>query len=107
MGGVRYSAEQWSEWIEQQQESGLAISEFCDAIGISSHTFYRWRIRLAEERASSSPRQSPFVPLSLVDRASLEVDLPCGAVMRVPRDESLMRQIVRILLDADAEEAHP
>jgi len=72
MGGVRYSAEQWSEWIEQQ-EFGLTISEFCDAIGIAVHSFYRCRTRLDGERLPSPPPQSPFGPLTQIDTASFEI----------------------------------
>ena len=38
MGGARYSAEQWSEWIGQQPETGLAIvgRVYCCAV-LASH----------------------------------------------------------------------
>ena len=29
---ARYSAEQWGEWIEQQQESGLSVVDFCEEV---------------------------------------------------------------------------
>ena len=42
----RYSAEQWAEWISEQQESGQSIAEFCSWRGVSANTFYLWRRKL-------------------------------------------------------------
>ena len=46
---ARYSAEQWGEWIEQQQESGLSVVDFCEEVGVSTNSFYRWRAKLVGE----------------------------------------------------------
>ncbi|MFN8705985.1 MAG: IS66 family insertion sequence element accessory protein TnpA [Planctomyces sp.] len=42
----RYSAEQWAEWISEQQESEQSIAEFCSWRGVSANTFYLWRRKL-------------------------------------------------------------
>lgn len=96
----RYSREQWAEWIDEQKCSGLTVSEFCKSIGVSANAFYWRRRRLAAtaeaEKSSAAsdvqasrshlPQPSAFVAVNLVDGSSaavVEVDLPCGAVVRV------------------------
>jgi hypothetical protein len=37
-------------------------------------------------------------------RSGVEVDLPCGAVVRVPRDAVLLEQVLSVLLAADSSE---
>ncbi len=44
MGRRRYSAEQWSAWIDEQRDSGLTIAAFCGVIGVSENSFYVWRL---------------------------------------------------------------
>ena len=107
--GVRYSAEQWAEWVAEQAESGLSVADFCDEVGVTTNSFYRWRTRLAaaDETSGSQTAQalpvSRFVPLAIVGSPPVEIDLPCGAVVRVPADESVLRGVLRVLLDVGAE----
>jgi len=42
-----YSAEQWAAWVGEQRESELNVVEFCEWIGVSPNSFYRWRQKLA------------------------------------------------------------
>ena len=115
MGGVRYPAEQWAEWIDEQEVSGLTVVEFCDAIGVSTASFYRWR----GNRSTSTEKQSAsrsetdrsnetrFVPLSIISRprVCVEIELPCGAVVRVPADESALRCVLSTLMDVSPDES--
>jgi transposase-like protein len=110
MGWRRYSAEQWSAWIDEQRNSGQTISAFCGSIGVSENSFYVWRRKLRGRRdvaplAKASPSES-FVPLSIVESGGtgprLEIDLPCGAVVRVPGHEPLIRQTLEVLLEFGA-----
>lgn len=114
----RYSAEQWAAWVEEQRESAVSVRDFCDWIGVSQNAFYLWRRKLAVvtprnkqspskpcEPASTSQAQradvrSLFVPLTVVGSPVIEVDLPCGAVVRVPNEESSLRRVLSILLEA-------
>ena len=126
-----YSAEQWAVWVGEQRESELSVAEFCEWIGVSLNSFYRWRQKLtaegrlpageglargglARERqvssdetqripagqgiTSSEPR---FVPLTILASPAVEIDLPCGAVVRVPNDDRSLRRVLGILLEAD------
>lgn len=100
MGQRGYSVEQRAAWIEDQRDSGLTIATFCGSIGVTENSFYVWRRKLRSDRvaASRSGKLSAesFVPLSIVERGEtrhrIEVELPCGAVVRVPGDEQLIRQ---------------
>lgn len=118
----RYSAEQWAEWISEQQESEQSIAEFCNCRGVSANTFYLWRRRLEaavefndrttsekSERVtqavaagfSRSSMAAAFVPVSVVTGLqAIEIDLPCGATIRVPDEDSSLRRILNVLLEA-------
>lgn len=112
--GLGYGAEQWAEWVAEQAGSGVTIAAFCDSIGVSENSFYVWRRKLRaredEVRAGSAAR---LVELTVVDAGrgsrgvsgGVEIDLPCGAVVRVPGDERLLGQVLGVLLGAGAEDS--
>lgn len=103
----RYSSEQWADWIHEQQESGLSIAAFCDSIGVSANAFY-WRRRQLAEHPSAVVRssgQSDFVALRLRSdsaAAVVEIDLPCGATVRVC-DQNAVGDVVAALLNHGAQ----
>ena len=107
MGHRGHSAEQWSVWIDEQRDSGLTIASFCGSIGVSENSFYVWRRKLRARGDATGPAEaSPsegFVPLSIVESDGtgdrIEIDLPCGAVVRVPDNELLIRQTLEVLLE--------
>ena len=120
--GKHYSAEQWAVWVGEQRESELNVAEFCDWIGVSPNSFYRWRQkltakgrspagkgltaeRLSAEKESVS-RGPELVPLTVLTSPVVEIDLPCGAVVRVPNEDRSLRRVLGILLEAD-KTAHP
>ena len=93
-----YSAEQWAEWIVAQRESGLSVVDFCESIGVSQNSFYTWRRKLATDN-DALPE---FVALSIPDAVGLprvEIELPCGAVVRLPCGDRPLRQVLGVLLD--------
>ena len=114
--GKHYSAEQWTAWVGEQRESELNVAEFCDWIGVSLNSFYRWRQKLAAKgrpparkehgaqrlsgtkgAVSSGPE---LVPLTILTSPVVEIDLPCGAVVRVPNEDRSLRRVLGILLKA-------
>jgi len=121
-----YPAEQWAVWVGEQRDSELSVAEFCEWIGVSLNSFYRWRQRLAaagrllagdglakkqqvtsdESQRSLAPKalmssEPRFVPLTVLTSPAVEIDLPCGAVVRVPNDDRSLRRVLGILLEAD------
>ena len=115
--GKHYSAEQWAAWVGEQRESELNVAEFCDWIGVSSNSFFRWRQKLAAKGRSSARKEpgakrlsavkesvsrgSELVPLTVLTSPVVEIDLPCGAVVRVPNEDRSLRRVLGILLEAD------
>jgi hypothetical protein len=121
-----YSAEQWAVWVGEQRDSELSVAEFCEWIGVSLNSFYRWRQKLAAEdrlpardglareqqvsleesqRLSSTKglmfSEPRFVPLTVLASPAVEINLPCGAVVRVSNDDRSLRRVLGILLEAD------
>ena len=115
--GKHYSAEQWVAWVGEQRESELSVAEFCDWIGVSPNSLYRWRQKLATkgkpparrepeaQRLSAMKRSMSsgpeLVPLTVLTSPVVEIDLPCGAVVRVPNEDRSLRRVLGILLEAD------
>ena len=84
---MRHSAEQWEQWISEQQKSALSVRDFCDRVGVSQNAFYVWRRKLATQSLQQPDSvRSLFVPLRVISNPVIEVDLPCGAVVRLPTD---------------------
>ena len=96
----RHSRDQWKSWLSEHPSSGLTVAEFCIRQGIQPQSFYRWRRKLAQEEATSSAavQESPFVSVSMISMSSIEIDLPCGATVRVPADQSSLERVFRTLL---------
>ena len=46
---VRRGKEIWRKLLEEQAESGLSVTKFCELHELSSVTFYNWRQRLRNE----------------------------------------------------------
>ena len=44
----RRSAKAWRRMLARFEASGLTVVAFCEREGISSKSFYRWRLRLGE-----------------------------------------------------------
>ncbi|MBT5320162.1 MAG: transposase, partial [Chloroflexi bacterium] len=106
----RYSAEQWADWIAEQSESGVTISDFCDSVGVSENSFYVWRRKLRSASTggvcSEAGLSAGFIELAVTESRSagrVEIELPCGALVRVPGEESLIRSVLVVLLDAGVE----
>ncbi len=94
----RYSPEQWASWLVEQRGSGKSIALFCQKKGVSENSFYCWRRKLDEGSEQGGP-SNPFVALSVVGGEQVQIDMPCGATIRVPSDESLIRQVLSILVE--------
>ncbi len=92
----RYSREQWEAWFSEHRESGLTITEFWQRQDIPQKSFYLWRKKLSKEVAEE--QAFPFVPVSVAPTTSIEIDLPCGATVRVPTESSAVHCVLSTLL---------
>jgi transposase-like protein len=88
----------WVSIFEKHEASGLSAAAFCRQEGIQPNSFYHWRGRL---RKSEPPAENALVPVTVVGESAVEVDLPCGATVRIPRDQRLLRQVLEILVHGE------
>ena len=95
----------WQQIIEQQVESGLSKSAFCQQQAINLATFYYWAKRLSEP-ADGAPQQA--LPLLLNDmpesgtaatQHSLMLTLPNGHQLTFPATlaPEQLQQFLRVL----------
>ena len=101
------SAERWRGLLRQQAGSGLSVAEFCRRQGVSPPSFYQWRKRLRAESAGAEVASAgSFLPLSVLGAGAVtavEIELPCGAVVRVPQsEEQALKRVLSLLLAAEA-----
>ena len=94
-----FPASQWRTWIDQCQQSDLTVASFCESIGVSVNTYYRWRQRLQNEQPVAEP-PLVFVPVAL-PVAQVEIELPNGAIARVHNDANSLRPLPTLLLEKE------
>lgn len=96
--------QQWRQWIQQWQHSGLSVRAFCARHGVALPSFYAWRRTLQRRDATTSP----FLPVRVVADeapaavARVELVLPGGRCLRVPPgfDPATLRQLLAVLQEA-------
>ena len=96
---MRRSREEWRDLVAGQEGSGLSVSEFCRREKTTENSFYRWRRAFAEEAELS------FVPVAVVDPRRIEVELPCGATIKIAADRDSLREVFSALLSIESNEA--
>ncbi len=106
--GQRYTAVQWRNWLAEFERSNLTVAKFCESVGASVASFYKWRHRLKAERCDATEligierhrRLSPgnFVPL-VVRADELEIKLPGGAQVRIANDTDSLRPVLELLFE--------
>lgn len=109
----------WRRIVEEQEASGLSVSDFCDGRELAASTFYLRRQQIRATQAARRPRPRParrprFVPVVLPQNvagaaspqvaplsatAPLELIHPTGVVLRIPAgcDVELLRSVLRLL----------
>ena len=98
----RYSSDQWRTWFVEFERSDQTVGQFCQSIGVSPGTYYRWRQRLGVAETAGS-QQVDFVSVSLPS-SPVEIELPCGAVARVSVDIGSLRSVFGVLLELGAQQ---
>jgi transposase-like protein len=103
----------WLALVAEYAQSGLSVAEFCAAKDVSAPSFYQWK-RKAEGRWPSTKAEPnvaketngkppTFVPLRLAGSLEqVEVELPGGVFVRVPANESTLRQVLQTVVDLQA-----
>jgi len=87
---------QWRERLDRFDQSELTIAEFCELEGYSTASFYQWRRNLSDGEHPNTPA---FVPVELDSRdlgpgagRSVEIDLPGGAIVKIPSGATVAEQ---------------
>jgi len=110
--------EVWRRRLERFAGWAGTAAEFCRREAVTQASFYLWRKRLAQggvrgrtvatdglrdaRRPADDGRRGcpPFVELSLTGTAWVEIELPNGAVVRVPAEREAT---LRVAIDAAGE----
>ena len=102
----RFGADQWRAWFVEFEQSGLTVARFCDSIGVSVQSYYKWRGKLKslDESSVQTDKVASFVPVvvhSPMPTSVVEIELPGGAIARVPNDTGSLRPILSLLLSRE------
>ena len=79
----------WQMAIETWQNSGMSVSKFCKAEGLTEGTFYNWRKKLTDGQSQTNkqkhPSPSAFIRVAIPksNHALLELVLSSGNTLRI------------------------
>ena len=88
-----YPAAQWRAWFVEFDQSDVTVGEFCQSVGVSVQSYYKWRKRLKQldvDSATSQADNRSFVPVSIT-AAKVEIEFPGGAMARITNDADSLR----------------
>ena len=92
--------EQWREWLDEHERSGLTVKQFCQERGLTQYTFYAWRKRLRKEepvrfalvdRGAAPPEPATEAGLELVLRSGNRLRIGAGV------DGETLRRVLEAL----------
>ena len=96
----RVSAEQWREWLEEFGRSEVTVKEFCRQKGVCQNSFYQWRKKLGHDLpVDNDVPTSAFLPVAVSGVGFAEIELPGGAIVRVPNDAASLQPVLKVLFD--------
>ena len=79
----------WQMAIETWQNSGMSVSKFCKAEGLTEGTFYNWRKKLTDKQSQTNKQAvkspSAFIRVAMPkdNPAALELVLTSGNILRI------------------------
>lgn len=99
----RFSAVQWTAWMDEFDQSGLSVIAFCRQIGVNQSSFYAWRRKLTREQRSSPA--DLFVPVVVQANNQVAIEFSCGAVLRVDNHVDSLRPVLETLVQLEVRQA--
>jgi len=95
----------WQMAIETWQDSGMSISKFCRAEGLSEGTFYNWRKKLnggrshPDKQTARNPAAFVEVAMPKSNHAVLELLLSSGNTLRISStaDSKTLSDVISVL----------
>ena len=79
---------EWSEKIQECQNSGMTVKEWCESSGIKLSTYYSRLKAVRKETLSRQPELHSIVPVSISTELSENPVLPTAAVFSDTYDHS-------------------
>ena len=99
MARSRMSRDQWIVLVSAQAASGMTAAAFCKLRKLPLASFYQWRRKLAAT-AELDGVGAEVVPVRIIADGSIDVELRCGATIRLPlANEDAMRKVLGTLVD--------
>jgi hypothetical protein len=103
---------QWTQRFERFGKSGQSVTQFCEAEGISTPSFYHWRQKLgrtangrkgvSQSTRRRASRPAAFKPVDVVLPGrpfGMTIHLPDGIVIELGNDLATVETVMRQLLD--------
>ena len=96
----------WQMAIETWQASGMSVSKFCEAEGLSESSFYIWRKKLAQADAAVPDKQKKLSSPAFIEVAmpkdnpvALELVLSSGNTLRISSgaDRTTLNDVISVL----------
>ena len=96
----------WQMAIETWQASGMSVSKFCEAEGLSESSFYIWRKKLAQADDAETGKQKKLHPSAFIEvampknnSAALELVLSSGNTLRISSgaDSTTLNDVISAL----------
>ena len=96
----------WQMAIEIWQASGMSVSKFCEAEGLSESSFYIWRKKLAQVDNAETDKQKKLSPSAFIEvaipednPAALELILSSGNTLRISSgaDSTTLNDVISVL----------
>ena len=108
---AKLNNERWQFWqmvIETCHDSGMSVSKFCKAEGMSEGAFCYWRKKLSgahsQRNASADPSPSAFIEIAMPksNHAALELVLCSGNTLRISSaaDDKTLSNVISVLRQA-------
>ncbi|MHC4792225.1 MAG: IS66 family insertion sequence element accessory protein TnpA [Planctomycetota bacterium] len=98
----------WQMAIETWQDSGMSISKFCRAEGLSEGTFYNWRKKFngghSQPDKQTAKSAAAFIEVAMPkgNHAALELLLSSGNTLRISStaDNKTLSNVISVLRQA-------
>lgn len=95
----------WQMVIETWRDSGMSVSKFCKAEGLTEGTFYNWRKKLTDGQSQSNKQAvknpSAFIRVAMPksNHALLELVLSSGNTLRISSgaDNKTLSDVLSVL----------
>ena len=96
----------WQMAIETWQASGMSVSKFCEAEGLSESSFYIWRKKFVQADDAATGKQKKLSPSAFIEvaipknnPAALELILSSGNTLRISSgaDSATLNDVISVL----------